>query len=120
MKKYHTNIHRKKIREKVVPETFNSRKLRFVARTVNPYWLIDLITVIGLQYPQKSRVLGELTIFYCLSGQQTNLFTVQATIFHQKEISVDNEVKFQLHTILQIRCDLEQTTPRVALKPISI
>ena len=103
--------------KKIGPETLNSRKLRFVAPRmpvnltkyittdlihyifmgfaalpdVNPSGIIDWITFNGLQYPQEPE-LDKSTLFYCSSGQQTELFTVRVTFFHLKEINVDNEV----------------------------
>ena len=50
---------------------------------VNPLWLTDWITFIGLQYPKKLGS-GEMTIFYCSNGQQTDLLTIRATFLQIK------------------------------------
>ena len=106
-----THTHRRETRTLGSAEALKSRKLRFVARTVkswpfgprntttgfishffivfavlpdiNPSWLTDWITFIGLQYPKKLGS-GEMTIFYCSNGQQTDLLTIRATFLQIK------------------------------------
>ena len=129
-----TYLYRREIR--TLGKALNSRYLRFVARTVNcwtfeqpntttdfisyffivfavlpdvnPSWLIDWITFIGLQYLQELGS-GEMTIFYCWLGQQTDLLTVRATFLQIKQRSSEVEGVQQWDIRIQVSRDKKQS-----------
>ena len=128
------------ILKKVGPEMLNSRKLRYVARTVTMtagamkcYHKLNLILFHSFHYftwrqpiltnrlnnihwiaiqPQEPW-LGEMVLLYCSSGQQIKLFTIPARFYTLKKLMLIKELN--LNYILWFRYVVTprgQTTPR--------
>ena len=85
------------------PETFNFSKLRFQTVNLPPltsiFYLFKGSAVLpdlhslGFK-PSVSRI-SKMTLFYCLNGQQTELFTIRETILQIKQRSSEKRGKLQ-------------------------